>query len=87
MRLSSTKWKSLKQRLQRDYWKKRHIDAPLPKRAKRVLLSLSKCLINGGPIHTNVEKVGMVFKCLDCGKVTMSARPQPKNKSMRPRRR
>lgn len=85
MKATSTKWASLKRRLQRDYWKKRHVDAPLPRRAKRVLLSLSKCLIDGGPLHTNVEKRGMSFVCLDCGKVTLSARPKPK-KSMRPRR-
>ena len=86
MKATSTKWVKLKHRLQREYWKKRHIDAPIPKRAKRVLMSLSKCRVSGSPIHTNVEKQGMSFVCLDCGKVTLSARPRPKNKSMRPRR-
>lgn len=85
MKTTSTKWVSLKRRLQRDYWKKRHVDAPVPRRAKRLLLSLSKCVVNGSPIHLNVEKRGMNFVCLDCGKTTFNARPRPKNKSMRPR--
>jgi hypothetical protein len=85
MKTTSTKWAKLKHRLQREYWKKKHIDAPLPARAKRVLMSLSRCLIEKGPLHLNVEKRGMSYVCLDCGKVTLSARPKPK-KSMRPRR-
>jgi len=85
MRTTSTKWAKLKHRLQREYWKKKHIDAPLPARAKRVLMSLSRCLVEGGPLHLNTEKRGMSFVCLDCGKVILSTRPKPK-KSMRPRR-
>jgi len=85
MRATSTKWVKLKQRLQREYWKKKHTDAPLPDRAKRVLLSLAKCTIDGSPIHGRVVKQKKFYICLDCGKKTWPIRPRP-SKSMRPRR-
>jgi len=78
------KTSSAKQVIQREYWKKRHIDNPRPDRAKRTLMNLSRCLIEN-TLHLNVEKRGSYFLCLDCGKRTFHNRPKPK-KSMRPRR-
>ena len=78
--------KALKWRIQREYWRKRHADALLPRRAKRVLLSLSPCAVRDhSGIHLNVVKRGGDCICLACGKQTFIARPTP-NKSMRPRR-
>jgi len=77
--------KTLKWRVRQEYWRKRHADALLPRRAKRILLSLSPCAVRGSPIHLNVVKRGEDFICLACGRQTFTARPKP-NKSMRPRR-
>jgi len=85
MKTTSTKWAKLKHRLQREYWKKKHIDAPLPARAKRVLMSLSRCGIDGSPLHVRVVKQKKFYICLDCGRKTWPIRPQA-NKSFRPRR-